>query len=261
MTPAGRVPSATSAVAPGQAEKAVNDLSASSGALFVMAAGNSGPSDTTVGSPGSAAAALTVAAVDRHDKIASFSSRGPTADGRLKPDIAAPGVDIIAAKAAHGTEGNDEASGYVSMSGTSMATPHTAGAAAVLAQEHPGWTGERLKAALRLKIRFRLTREQLASGHTLNIGITTAFANGRPRIRVNDWVSAVPEPAKEPTTRSLTAGSYRGNNHTYSYAVPASARIKSATAYQELTIDIVSGSGGTAYLSPGVSYDAIELVP
>ncbi|WP_338782825.1 S8 family serine peptidase [Streptomyces sp. DG1A-41] len=129
-------------------EKAVNDLSASSGALFVIAAGNSGPSDTTLGSPGSAAAALTVAAVDRHDEIASFSSRGPTVDGRLKPDIAAPGVDIIAAKAAHGTEGNDEAPGYVSMSGTSMATPHAAGAAAILAQEHPGWTGERLKAAL-----------------------------------------------------------------------------------------------------------------
>ncbi|GAA2570947.1 hypothetical protein GCM10010304_06650 [Streptomyces roseoviolaceus] len=131
-------------------EKAVNDLSASSGALFVIASGNSGPSDTTVGSPGSAAAAaaLTVAAVDRHDKIASWSSRGPTADGRLKPDIAAPGVDIIAAKAAHGIEGNDEAPGYVSMSGTSMATPHTAGAAAILAQEHPRWTGERLKSAL-----------------------------------------------------------------------------------------------------------------
>ncbi|MEV3972895.1 S8 family serine peptidase [Streptomyces sp. NPDC050698] len=129
-------------------EKAVNDLSASSHTLFVIAAGNSGPSDTTVGSPGSAAAALTVGAVDRDDKIASFSSRGPTADGRLKPDIAAPGVDIIAAKAAHGTEGNDEAPGYVSMSGTSMATPHTVGAAAILAQEHPGWTGEQLKAAL-----------------------------------------------------------------------------------------------------------------
>ncbi|MDX3716058.1 S8 family serine peptidase, partial [Streptomyces europaeiscabiei] len=129
-------------------EKAVNDLSASSHTLFVIAAGNSGPSDSTIGTPGSAAAALTVAAVDRDDKIASWSSRGPTADGRLKPDIAAPGVDIIAAKAAHGIEGNDEAPGYVSMSGTSMATPHAAGAAAILAQEHPDWTGEQLKSAL-----------------------------------------------------------------------------------------------------------------
>ncbi|MDQ0762514.1 rhamnogalacturonan lyase B N-terminal domain-containing protein [Streptomyces canus] len=113
----------------------------------------------------------------------------------------------------------------------------------------------------RQKIRFRLTAQQLASGHTLNIAITTAFANGRPRVRVNDWVSAVPAPAKEPTTRSLTVGSYRGNNHTYSYAVPASAWVKSPDAYQELTLDIVSGSGGSAYLSPGVSYDVIELLP
>ncbi|MER5806331.1 rhamnogalacturonan lyase B N-terminal domain-containing protein [Streptomyces mirabilis] len=112
-----------------------------------------------------------------------------------------------------------------------------------------------------LKIRFKLTVQQLASGHTLNIGITTAFANGRPRVRVNDWVSAVPASAKEPTTRSLTVGSYRGNNHTYSYTVPASAWVKSPDDYQELTLDIVSGSGGSAYLSPGVSYDVVEMLP
>ena len=112
-----------------------------------------------------------------------------------------------------------------------------------------------------LKIRFKLTAQQLASGHTLNIGITTAFANGRPRVRVNDWISAVPASAGEPTTRSLTVGSYRGNNHTYSYAIPASAWINSPDAYQELTLDIVSGSGSTAYLSPGVSYDVVELLP
>ncbi|MFF0015946.1 S8 family serine peptidase [Streptomyces sp. NPDC005374] len=129
-------------------EKAVNDLSASSHALFVIAAGNEGPSDTTVDSPGSAASALTVAAVDGNDELASFSSRGPTADGTLKPDIAAPGVDTVAAEAVHGALGEEVAPGYVTMSGTSMATPHTAGAAAILAQEHPDWTGDRVKAAL-----------------------------------------------------------------------------------------------------------------
>ncbi|WP_269785583.1 S8 family serine peptidase [Streptomyces buecherae] len=128
--------------------QAVNDLSATSGALFVIAAGNEGPAAGTVGSPGSAAAALTVGAVDRADTMADFSSRGPTADGSLKPDLTAPGVDIVAAKATEGTEGAPAADGYVSMSGTSMATPHVAGAAAILAQRHPDWTGERLKAAL-----------------------------------------------------------------------------------------------------------------
>ncbi|MDH6217677.1 S8 family peptidase [Streptomyces pseudovenezuelae] len=129
-------------------EQAVDELSASSGALFVIAAGNEGPDAGTVGSPGSAAAALTVGAVDRTDAMADFSSRGPTADGSLKPDLTAPGVDIVAAKAAEGTEGDPAADGYVSMSGTSMATPHVAGAAAILAQRHPDWTGERIKAAL-----------------------------------------------------------------------------------------------------------------
>ncbi|MER5435119.1 S8 family peptidase [Streptomyces sp. NPDC002588] len=129
-------------------EQAVNELSASSGALFVIAAGNEGPDAGTIGTPGSAAAALTVGAVDRTDAVADFSSRGPTADGSLKPDITAPGVDIVAAKAAQGTEGDPAADGYVSMSGTSMATPHVAGAAAILAQEHPDWTGERIKALL-----------------------------------------------------------------------------------------------------------------
>ncbi|MEV7344174.1 S8 family serine peptidase [Streptomyces sp. NPDC093544] len=129
-------------------EQAVNDLSAASGTLFVIAAGNDGPDEGTIGSPGSAAAALTVGAVDQDDATADFSSRGPTADGSLKPDITAPGVAIVAAHAAQGTDGDPAADGYVSMSGTSMATPHVTGAAAILAQEHPDWTGEQIKAAL-----------------------------------------------------------------------------------------------------------------
>ncbi|MET9395629.1 S8 family serine peptidase [Streptomyces sp. NPDC006624] len=129
-------------------EQAVNALTADKGVLFVVAAGNEGPMSQTVRTPGSAASSLTVGAVDKRDGLADFSSRGPTADGLLKPDLTAPGVDIVAAKAAQGVIGNPGQDGYVSLSGTSMATPHVAGAAALLAQQHPDWTADRIKSVL-----------------------------------------------------------------------------------------------------------------
>ncbi|MDT3397515.1 S8 family peptidase [Streptomyces sp. B1866] len=129
-------------------EQAVDDLSGK-GTLFVVAAGNAGPDAESLNSPGTADAALTVGAVDRDDQLAFFSSRGPRqGDGAIKPDITAPGVDIVAAKAAEGQIGDPAADGYESLSGTSMATPHVPGSAALLAQQHPDWTGQRLKQAL-----------------------------------------------------------------------------------------------------------------
>ncbi|WP_234347248.1 S8 family serine peptidase [Streptomyces specialis] len=134
-------------------EEAVDALSAESDALFVVAAGNEGPEPGTIGTPGTADAALTLGAVDKSDGLAGFSSTGPrTRDGAVKPDVTAPGVDIAAAGAEgaaiwdYGTPAAED--GYVSISGTSMATPHAAGAAALLAQAHPDWTGEEIKSAL-----------------------------------------------------------------------------------------------------------------
>lgn len=129
--------------------QAVDRLTAQTGTLFVIAAGNSGPSARTIGAPGAATSALTVGAVDKSDRLATFSSRGPvTRTGSLKPDITAPGVDIVAARAAGTSMGNPLDEHYTSASGTSMATPHVAGAAAILAQRHPDWRADELKGAL-----------------------------------------------------------------------------------------------------------------
>ncbi|MFJ4973767.1 rhamnogalacturonan lyase B N-terminal domain-containing protein [Streptomyces coeruleorubidus] len=108
---------------------------------------------------------------------------------------------------------------------------------------------------------FRLTAAQAAAAHTLRIGVTTAYANGRPQVTVNDaWTSAVPSPPTQPNTRSLTNGSYRGNNHTFSYSVPASAWKTDPSQYNVLRIDVVSGSGATGFLSAGTAIDAIDLL-
>ncbi|MEU6706213.1 S8 family serine peptidase [Streptomyces wuyuanensis] len=129
--------------------QAVDSLTATTGTLFVVAAGNSGPDPSGIGSPGAAEAALTVAAVERDDSLAGFSSRGPRfGDGAVKPDVSAPGVGIVAARAAGTTMGTPVDPRYVAASGTSMATPHVAGAAALLAQQHPGWKAQQLKDAL-----------------------------------------------------------------------------------------------------------------
>ncbi|MET7898064.1 rhamnogalacturonan lyase B N-terminal domain-containing protein [Streptomyces mirabilis] len=108
---------------------------------------------------------------------------------------------------------------------------------------------------------FRLTAAQAAAAHTLRIGVTTAYANGRPQIMVNDtWTSAVPSPPTQPSTRSLTVGSYRGNNYTFTYSVPASAWLTDTSAYNTLKIYVASGSGSTSFLSAGTSIDAVDLL-
>ena len=129
------------------------DAAVDGGKIVVVAAGNGGDVPGTITAPGSAKKAITVGAVADWSAAASepyasngpylapFSSRGPTEDGRIKPDVVAPGVSIGAAQ-------SGSTSAYAVHDGTSMATPYVAGTAALLEQLQPDWTQTDVRAAI-----------------------------------------------------------------------------------------------------------------
>ena len=99
------------------------DKAVSKGVVAIVAAGNSGPDSGTITSPGCSKKGITIGAVDDNDNVPSWSSRGPTDDGRVKPDLVAPGVGITSTW---------KDNSFKSLSGTSMSTPHVSGVAALL---------------------------------------------------------------------------------------------------------------------------------
>lgn len=105
-------------------------------------------------------------------------------------------------------------------------------------------------------VQFNLTAKPSAA-LTVRVGITTAYAGARPKITVNSWTSSNPAASTQPSTRTLTVGTYRGNNTTYTFSVPVSAFVAGTNT---LTIIPISGSGSTGFLSAGYSLDCVDLI-
>jgi subtilisin family serine protease len=201
------------------ASQAVDNATAV-GVTSAIAAGNNGPSNYTVQSPGVAATAITVAAACKPDQIgvdarctqpiASFSSRGPvlTSQGTdlHKPDISAPGVMICAARwgTSFGGEPTCLDNNHVRISGTSMATPHVAGAIAILKQAQPSLTPAQIKQTL-IENAQTLNMDVNAQGAGIINVENSVFATGfEPAISVQPtYATIVLNPTTQTDTQSI----------------------------------------------------------
>ncbi|MGX1829890.1 rhamnogalacturonan lyase B N-terminal domain-containing protein [Paenibacillus taichungensis] len=107
-------------------------------------------------------------------------------------------------------------------------------------------------------VTFSLNSAQAASSHVLNIGITAAYNNGRPSVTINGHTLTNPAASSQPNSRSFTIGTYRGNNTTFSWNIPASYFVNGSNT---VTITPISGSSDLGnWLSAGWVYDCVELL-
>jgi serine protease AprX len=159
------------------------DNAVDEGVVVCVAAGNSGPGARTAGSPACARKVITIGATDKQDGIANYSSRGPTSDGRVKPDVCFPGSSITSARAKNTAMGIPLNDFYTTASGTSMATPHAAGTCALLLQKSPSLKPAEIKAAF--------------MAHTKNLNLDENV-QGKGRVIVFDVVDSIGAPSPEP---------------------------------------------------------------
>ena len=139
--------------------------------------------------------------MDRDESLAEFSSRGPRmGDLAIKPDITAPGVDIAAARASGTSMGTPVDALYTRASGTSMAAPHVAGAAALMAAQHPTWTGHQLKDGLVSTARpGELTEYEQGGGRVDVARAVTQGVYGTGTVNLGDL-----DPESGPVTEQIT---------------------------------------------------------
>ncbi|TDD68634.1 peptidase S8 [Jiangella aurantiaca] len=244
--------------------QAVNELTAETGALFVIAGGNYGPGDYSLTNPGAADAALTVGNVTKTDDLAATSGRGPrVGDHAVKPDITAPGTNIVAARAAGTAMGTPVDQLYTSASGTSMATPHVAGAAAIVRQQHPDWTPEQVKAALvstavprdglnvyqqgggRLDVATAVGQGVYAGPAPLNFGyLPYPQTELEPIVRTVTFTNVTASPVTLDLTATATSGGAPAPAGMLTLGAPTVTVPANGTAAVDVTLDPSLGAAG-----------------
>jgi subtilisin family serine protease len=205
------------------------DVGSAAGVVFCIAAGNSG-AFYTISTPANAPSAITVGATDLDDKIAAFSSEGPV-DGTfaIKPEVVAPGVAIVSAKAGGGT---------LTASGTSMATPHIAGVAALLRAIHRDWTVEDIKAVI------------VETAKVLGDDVMTEGGG-----RVDAFAAAIDDLVAEPST--LNMGLDDGSTPTFS----ATKRVTLVNRASHAVSLVVSTTGSRSGLTVAAEPNSLSLAP
>ncbi len=198
------------------------------------------------------------------DNLAGFSSRGPRGnDSKLKPDITAPGVGIYAARMGSGNGG-------ISMSGTSMATPHIAGVAALLRQAHGDWTAEQIKAAM-MNTAVDLMDEK---GQPVNeiprqgAGRVDAYrsvkaktiATGEPYLVSLNWGIVPIGNSTYVNTKYITLQNFSTEPKTYSvgWSLGTESKREGIDIFVPKTVEI-KPSPGFAYVPVSLSLDATKI--
>jgi subtilisin family serine protease len=200
------------------------------------------------------------------DTAATFTSRGPRGfDSMLKPDVTAPGVAIFAADMGSGTEG-------VSMNGTSMASPHVAGVAALMKQAHPTWTPEHIKAAMMntavdLVSGFQIPRQGAGRVEAGKAITTPVVAIADEDLVSANWGFAITSHDEKVLTKDVTLWNWDTKPHTFTVdaALQMGTMTETASITEAVTVEasedmvIVPGNAMSATVGVTLTVDATQF--